>query len=377
MDHNHGLCHSNLPPFQTTPQPVLQLSPEQSSFQVTLPQSNPPTTPRSTVHPAFPFPSPYPCHPAAYNNQQWIQYHPQPSHTHQAVLIDSPSLNSSTQISSPPRSHPAPSNANRGRSCKRHTESSGQSRNVHQRTNDPSQENHVPQTETASTSGAGPITSRTAETTRPPPDHPAYSDNGVFKSAIQKSQGPSNISATDVWFFIAPSHTKDAQVSQLPHQIYSDLPKKSEGEWLICKWCTDMSTHRGIWRNNTSNTTNIRAHLRTHHYNEYHDLVIKNKLKHWENLLRENPQYHSLILRRADEPILLSKFSELLVRWIIVDDQSLNVVDCQEFRDLLLYIGTELTENDIPHRTKIIDIIFEQFDKQFNDIWKKPVGKYA
>ncbi|KAJ3839627.1 hypothetical protein EV361DRAFT_772349, partial [Lentinula raphanica] len=34
----------------------------------------------------------------------------------------------------------------------------------------------------------------------------------------------------------------------------------------------------------------------------------------------------------------------------------------------LLYVGTELSENDIPHRTKLMDLIFNQFDKQFNEM---------
>ncbi|KAJ3898364.1 hypothetical protein F5879DRAFT_771611, partial [Lentinula edodes] len=36
---------------------------------------------------------------------------------------------------------------------------------------------------------------------------------------------------------------------------------------------------------------------------------------------------------------------------------------------LLLYVGVELSDGDIPHRTKLTDIIFEQFEVE----WKKMV----
>ncbi|KAJ3816954.1 hypothetical protein F5880DRAFT_1493671, partial [Lentinula raphanica] len=37
----------------------------------------------------------------------------------------------------------------------------------------------------------------------------------------------------------------------------------------------------------------------------------------------------------------------------------------------LLYVGTELSDSDIPHRTKLMDILFEQFDVQFNSMKKE------
>ncbi|KAJ3821937.1 hypothetical protein F5880DRAFT_1614252 [Lentinula raphanica] len=253
MDCN-GFSRPPSPSFQlpAIAQPVPQMPPEPPIFQSALPQPRLPMTP-CPPHSPYSFTTPYAwppapspshllAHPTAYSNQQWIQYQPRP-HIQPSILGDSPSRNShNAQIPSSSASQVQPTStvANRGRSCKRNNNSSGQSRNVRQRINDPSQENHLPQTATAATTGAGPISSQTTQTTRITPDHPAYSNDGVFKSALLKPQGPSNTSATDVWFFIAPSHIKDTQVSQLPCKIYSDLPKKSEGEWLICKWCSDM-----------------------------------------------------------------------------------------------------------------------------------------
>jgi hypothetical protein len=49
--------------------------------------------------------------------------------------------------------------------------------------------------------------------------------------------------------------------------------------------------------------------------------------------------------------------------------QSLNVVETQELRDLLLYLNADLKDGDIPHRTKLTRITFESYHRE----WKKLV----
>ena len=51
--------------------------------------------------------------------------------------------------------------------------------------------------------------------------------------------------------------------------------------------------------------------------------------------------------------------------------QSINVVDCPELRDLLLFIGAELQEKDIPHRTKLAQLITERFQIEYKQILKE------
>jgi hypothetical protein len=41
-------------------------------------------------------------------------------------------------------------------------------------------------------------------------------------------------------------------------------------------------------------------------------------------------------------------------------------VDCRELRDLLLYIGTELQDSDIPHRTKLSELITSRFKVEYS-----------
>jgi hypothetical protein len=48
--------------------------------------------------------------------------------------------------------------------------------------------------------------------------------------------------------------------------------------------------------------------------------------------------------------------------------QSLNMVDCPELPDLLLFIGTELEERDIPHHTKLSELITAHFKTEYNRI---------
>lgn len=45
--------------------------------------------------------------------------------------------------------------------------------------------------------------------------------------------------------------------------------------------------------------------------------------------------------------------------------QSIHVLECPEFRELMLYLGTEKIEDkDLPHRHKMTDMIFEAYKKR-------------
>ena len=44
----------------------------------------------------------------------------------------------------------------------------------------------------------------------------------------------------------------------------------------------------------------------------------------------------------------------------------MNVADCPELRDLLLFIGSDvLVDSDIPHRTKLTGLIVENFKREY------------
>jgi hypothetical protein len=56
---------------------------------------------------------------------------------------------------------------------------------------------------------------------------------------------------------------------------------------------------------------------------------------------------------------------------LLIYFQSLDVVDCPELRDLLLFIGAELQNEDISHRTKKSELISKQFQVEYEKMIKE------
>ncbi|KAF8835659.1 hypothetical protein BDN67DRAFT_1015355 [Paxillus ammoniavirescens] len=52
-------------------------------------------------------------------------------------------------------------------------------------------------------------------------------------------------------------------------------------------------------------------------------------------------------------------FHHFLVRFIVADDQSLNVMECPEFRQLLLLLHQDLRDSQIPHCTKLHELVID------------------
>ncbi|KAF8505006.1 hypothetical protein JB92DRAFT_2833181 [Gautieria morchelliformis] len=75
-----------------------------------------------------------------------------------------------------------------------------------------------------------------------------------------------------------------------------------------------------------------------------------------------------------------SHFKVALVNWIVADDQSINVVECPEFRDLLLLLQESMLSCDIPHRTAIWSLIGKAWEHNFTELKKElaqSVGKIS
>jgi hypothetical protein len=131
----------------------------------------------------------------------------------------------------------------------------------------------------------------------------------------------------------------------------------------------------------------IRTHLSTHHGDTWRKVVVLEKLKGWDKV---NCNFKAGIDPSEHEAFTVEGFLKRLARWVVVDDQvgyrymsnpdaltpiwfsqSLNVVECQELRDLLLYLNADLSDDDIPHRTKLTQVIFESYNCE----WKKLVDE--
>jgi hypothetical protein len=44
--------------------------------------------------------------------------------------------------------------------------------------------------------------------------------------------------------------------------------------------------------------------------------------------------------------------------------KAINVVEKREFRDFILYGREDVTERDLPHRTKLIELIFKAYEEE-------------
>ncbi|KAF8831071.1 hypothetical protein HHX47_DHR1000060 [Lentinula edodes] len=123
-----------------------------------------------------------------------------------------------------------------------------------------------------------------------------------------------------------------------------------------------------IWRNSDGQNKTILQHLLRHHQKAWTNTVVLKKLKGWEEVVRKaDPDTRSKIPKEK-LPFTIEGFREHLERWVAVDDQSIAVVECPEFWDLLWYTGTELEESDIPHRTKLSELIDKRFKSEYNKV---------
>jgi len=121
-------------------------------------------------------------------------------------------------------------------------------------------------------------------------------------------------------------------------------------------------------------TSCYRRHLQGYHEEEWSEGCKSENLKPSQSLPSKGTK---------QAPFTVEGFHHLLLKWIAVDDQvcqscksccclgttnnnkSINVLECPEFRELLLYIGeNKLDEDDLPHRTKATIMILEEYKKK-------------
>ncbi|KAJ7026472.1 hypothetical protein C8F04DRAFT_1190538 [Mycena alexandri] len=185
-----------------------------------------------------------------------------------------------------------------------------------------------------------------------PAFHPSI-PNVNLGSLLDKS-GPSTTLVSDVWFFSAAPTTPLE-----PIEMSERRPSKQEFSHLACRFCTGEKWT--VWRNGEGQTGNIRHHLRTEHYKLWSDLVVLKKLKGWESV-----GISAKTAAGEREEFSLPGFHERLVKWIAVDDQSVDVVDCPELRTYCSSsAGIHLEEDNIPHRTKMSQSITTRFRVEY------------
>ncbi|KAK7460675.1 hypothetical protein VKT23_009390 [Stygiomarasmius scandens] len=182
-------------------------------------------------------------------------------------------------------------------------------------------------TVTSTVAGAGPMPFSVETSTSGP--HPAFTSE-IFKS-VQKKGQKNSAAATDVWYFMMPADEEKVPIfdSNAPPKIYESRPKIEEGKWIACRLCP-QGGKKGVWQNSPGGMTgNIREHLLKNHPKIYDEYVLKLHLKNAEKIAGTSALPNtSSYARGPGEPFSSEKFLELLVQWIVVDDQvCLNILN--------------------------------------------------
>ncbi|KAI6100378.1 hypothetical protein EDD17DRAFT_1768156 [Pisolithus thermaeus] len=188
--------------------------------------------------------------------------------------------------------------------------------------------------------------------------------------------------------------------------------KKHKGEHMVCVPCKNMkawnpgqfpSDHMYMYSAVMSNTS-LHFHIEKYYLEEFlaeaehHAWVVQinsmratfsigyNYATLCEVLSHPNVSIHLLPLapppRPDDElpvfsgprppplgagllPFSISALHCYLVRFIMADDQSLNVIECPEFCELILLLHQDLRNSDIPHHMKLHELIIDAWREYF------------
>jgi len=124
--------------------------------------------------------------------------------------------------------------------------------------------------------------------------------------------------------------------------LHNHLDKIHPEEYLKC-------VHRGLWPNQLpSRDMTIEIHVSP-------DRVAFSQTEFWIHLV-------NFIV--ADDQVRFFRKPIFLLTFVF---QSINVVECPEFRKLLLVLREDMNDADIPHRTKVRELIIKTwaiwFDK--------------
>ncbi|KAH9844361.1 uncharacterized protein C8Q71DRAFT_852853 [Rhodofomes roseus] len=207
--------------------------------------------------------------------------------------------------------------------------------------------------------GVGPAGPATAPAS-PSPEPPV----GPLGSLVRQAAGNrKHAAATDVWYFV------DALSTVTPGSVPVNTERLStrphDAAFLRCYLCSLVNKVH-TWQNSSGQTGAIREHLKKSHIKEWSEVVKAKKLKGWEELAG---MAGPAPVRRHHEPYTQEGLQRRMVRWMVVDDQSLYVADNPEFRELLTYVGgPNFDKSDIPHRTKVRDLITELYNLTISDM---------
>ncbi|KAL1738946.1 ribonuclease H-like domain-containing protein, partial [Schizophyllum fasciatum] len=210
---------------------------------------------------------------------------------------------------------------------------------------------------TTAVHGVGPATAPPKPT---PPAHPARPKE-CAGSHLAKEPGR-HATATDVWYFVKGGAAKDNGAHPTADEVREKTrPSPDKYARLVCKLCP--TSEPKSWANTKGLTETIRKHMVDKHERVWRETVVKLQLKDYDKPYEmKDGSLHSREHLPYDKDVMRDK----LLRWLAVDDQSINVVDSPEFRDFVFYLKPDMDEADLPHRTRMTELIEERFEKEFN-----------
>ncbi|KIM78715.1 hypothetical protein PILCRDRAFT_56284, partial [Piloderma croceum F 1598] len=169
----------------------------------------------------------------------------------------------------------------------------------------------------------------------------------------------------------------DSSHSTTAHDInhFFSRGNKKVGSQTVCKVCEKDPTakHNFRYSAQTANAT-LRSHLEKYHADEYLQFYSEGK---WPNLLPkkryEGTTESSIGAQNTQDgrprpAFTWRAFLTHIINFIVADDQSINVIECREFRDLLLLLRADIQDKDIPHRTKIREAIIKAWESWFQNL---------
>ncbi|KAH8988654.1 hypothetical protein EDB86DRAFT_3081471 [Lactarius hatsudake] len=153
--------------------------------------------------------------------------------------------------------------------------------------------------------------------------------------------------------------------------------KDSEKVQKACKLCIKKygndkqkvfrSVPNYFYAKNTGNS-NLCHHLINHHHKDYDTAVVK---YNWKYKLLTQSDGVSLykdghnIYNQAIPLFSPASFLEHLVRFVVVGDQSVCVIETPKFQQLFMVLRETLVEADIPGRNKMREAIINQLQRSF------------
>ncbi|KAG8939145.1 hypothetical protein FRC04_006945 [Tulasnella sp. 424] len=207
--------------------------------------------------------------------------------------------------------------------------------------------------------------------TSDPTTQAASTSSSQVSTPSQGSQPTKNLiarAASDCWAFLRPLETRQ-KLAEMPNLETEEILAKPSAPWVGCKLCKAKWT---TWKCADGMTTHYRKHFASKHWDEWVQLCKEKSLPikgKWAAKAGFNPQGESAPTNGLGsgglgqstgkrEPFNLDGFLAQLVRWLVSDDQSVNVIENPFFRKLLVFVSNgALADDDIPHRTKVTSLI--------------------